>query len=75
VNRYDHDLCALESQWAQAQLKIPEKEDVKDIRSWRTDNRTVPFITKDKNRIKELLGLVKERYAKMAGVGGSTYAR
>jgi flagellum-specific peptidoglycan hydrolase FlgJ len=66
---------ALESDWGQAKLESEEQDDVKKIRAWRTKNRTVPFTTEDKNRIKELLDLVKERYAKMAGVGGSTYAR
>ena len=75
MNRYDHDLVALESQWGQAQLESAEQDEVKGIRAWRSKNRSAPFSTKDKNRITELLGLVNGRYAKMAGVGGSTLAR
>jgi hypothetical protein len=66
---------ALESDWGQSWLKIPEKQDVLDIRSWRAKNRTAPFPKEITNTIVELLNKVELRRSAAAGVGGSTNAR
>jgi hypothetical protein len=75
LNRYDHDLVALESDWDQSWLKIPEKQDVLDIRTWRTKNRTQPFPKDITNAIDTLLDKVELRRSAAAGKGGTARAR